>query len=143
MYDEFKKSKIDSEEQIYNRLKVDWGTGVLIERDEDPNAFVRINWRPTPDELEEDNGVIVVKNQDYGPIIIPEIGLLPLEKLSYWEVSRKIILRNFTTRWTDELMRHLWHDIVFNIYGYVHENEREKKLYSVLSLRHERTIEHY
>lgn len=91
------------------------------------SGFHIISREPTKDELKEYPFGIIMTHSVHGDVVVPDIALLPLCRLSYLDLTRKILVANPTKDLDMFILCELWEAILTKIYDYEYDWRATKK----------------
>lgn len=67
-------------------------------------------------------------HETHGDLIIPGILIRPLNRISYLDLVRKILMANPTKDLDHSVLHELWNAIITKIYDYEYDWREQKKL---------------
>lgn len=91
------------------------------------SGFHTINRKPTETERKDHLYAAVMTHNLHGDVIIPDILLRPLHRISYLDLIRKIMTANPTKDLDLFVLYDLWEDILTKVYDYEYSWRDDKK----------------
>ncbi len=92
------------------------------------SGFHIITRNRTPAEAKIHKNSVIMTHSTHGDIIIPDILLRPLHRVSFLSLIRKILTVNSCQKLGLSVLQELWVAVLDKVYGYEYKWQEDKKL---------------